>query len=166
MPNGVDGPRYFASIESSGAALSHHLDELGISQYSAYAQRAQWRQGGVEAIGIKRRSPSLPKPKQPSSSQRARSAMAAKLAEPPNHQRYKQRSPLVETIFAQIKHNRGIRRFQRRGLRAVNAEWKLHAMVHNIAKLRMALTTPPQPLAPVMECRIFTGRSSRFALVT
>lgn len=156
----------FAAIEASGASLSHHLDELGISLSSAYTQRARWRQGGVGSIGIKRRASSIPKPKRPSPSQRARSAMAAKLAEPSNRLCYKQRSHLVETIFAQIKHNRGIRRFQRRGLRAVNAEWKLHAMVHNIAKLRLALTTPPQPLAPVMECRIFTGRSNRFALVT
>ncbi len=156
----------FAAIEASGAALSDHLDELGISRHSAYTQRARWRQGGVGAIGVKHRATCLAKPKQPSPSQRARSAMAAKLAEPYNRKRYKQRSHLVETIFAQIKHNRGIRRFQRRGLSAVNAEWELHAMVHNITKLRLALTTPPQPFAPAMECRIFTTWSSRFALVT
>ena len=38
-------------------------------------------------------------------------------------------------MFGQTKHNRGIRRFARRGMTAVNSEWKLIAATHNILKL-------------------------------
>ena len=41
----------------------------------------------------------------------------------------------IEPIFGQIKELRRARRFQRRGLPAVDCEWKLLAMTHNILKM-------------------------------
>ncbi|MCB0906922.1 MAG: transposase [Nocardioidaceae bacterium] len=38
---------------------------------------------------------------------------------------YKKRAPSIEPVFAQIKHNRGIRTISRRGLSAADSEWKL-----------------------------------------
>ena len=38
---------------------------------------------------------------------------------------YKQRQPMIEPVFGQTKHNRGIARFQRRRRAAVHAEWRL-----------------------------------------
>jgi hypothetical protein len=38
---------------------------------------------------------------------------------------YRQRQHLIETLFGSIKHNRGFRRFQRRGRAAVRTEWCL-----------------------------------------
>src|ERR687893_830883 len=38
---------------------------------------------------------------------------------------YRQRQPMIEPVFGQTKHNRGIGRFQRRGRAAVTAEWRL-----------------------------------------
>jgi hypothetical protein len=38
-------------------------------------------------------------------------------------------------VFGHTKHNRGIRRFARRGLSAVDSEWKLIAATHNLLKL-------------------------------
>ena len=48
---------------------------------------------------------------------------------------YAKRQYTVEPVFGQIKENRGYRRFMRRGHCAVNAEWKLLALTHNLLKL-------------------------------
>ena len=45
---------------------------------------------------------------------------------------YKKRQATVEPVFGQIKHNRGIDRFQRRGRSAVRSEWRLAAATHNL----------------------------------
>ena len=48
---------------------------------------------------------------------------------------YAKRSITVEPVFGQIKEARGARRFHRRGLSAVDCEWKLLATTHNILKM-------------------------------
>jgi hypothetical protein len=48
---------------------------------------------------------------------------------------YTRRQHMIETVFADTKHNRGIRRFSRRGLAACRAEWRLIAATHNLLKL-------------------------------
>jgi len=41
----------------------------------------------------------------------------------------------IEPVFGNIKGNRGYRRFARRGLSAVNSEWRLICATHNLMKL-------------------------------
>jgi transposase len=48
---------------------------------------------------------------------------------------YRRRQQIVEPVFANTKFLRRIDRFQRRGLRACQAEWKLIAATHNLLKL-------------------------------
>jgi Transposase DDE domain/Transposase domain (DUF772) len=48
---------------------------------------------------------------------------------------YRQRQPMIEPVFGQTKHNRGIGRFQRRGRAAVRTEWRLITATHNLLKL-------------------------------
>lgn len=48
---------------------------------------------------------------------------------------YKKRGQTVEAVFGQIKDNRGIRSFMRRGLEACSEEWKLICATHNLLKL-------------------------------
>jgi hypothetical protein len=48
---------------------------------------------------------------------------------------YRKRQGQVEPVFAQIKHNRGVRRFSRRGRSAVRSEWRLLTATHNRRKL-------------------------------
>jgi hypothetical protein len=48
---------------------------------------------------------------------------------------YRKRQGTVEPVFAQIKFNRRIDRFQRRGRSAVRSEWRLAAATHNLLKL-------------------------------
>jgi transposase len=51
------------------------------------------------------------------------------------HTLYKHRKSTVEPVFAQIKFNRKINRFQRRGRAAALSEWRLVAATHNLMKL-------------------------------
>ncbi|MGH9023557.1 MAG: transposase [Acidimicrobiia bacterium] len=48
---------------------------------------------------------------------------------------YGRRSCTVEPIFGQVKENRGIRRFMRRGLAAAESEWQLVCATSNVLKL-------------------------------
>jgi hypothetical protein len=71
-----------------------------------------------------------------------RQAMAAKLTSPDGKARYTLRKQSIEPVFGQLKELRGVRRFQRRGLRACTAEWQLVCGTHNLLKLwRQGLAT-------------------------
>jgi hypothetical protein len=64
-----------------------------------------------------------------------RAEMEARLAEETNAELYARRKVTVEPVFGQIKSNRGYRGFTRRGLAAVDSEWKLICAGHNLLKL-------------------------------
>jgi transposase len=71
-------------------------------------------------------------------------AMRRVLATPEGRELYRQRQITIEPVFGQIKFNRTIKRFQRRGRTAVRSEWRMIAATHNILKLhhhRLAATT-------------------------
>lgn len=63
--------------------------------------------------------------------------MIAKLDSPPGRRIYKKRAATIEPVFAQLKHNRGIRTISRRGLAAADSEWKL-ICTHNLLKVYRA----------------------------
>jgi DDE family transposase len=48
---------------------------------------------------------------------------------------YSRRLRMVEPVFGQIKTNRRIGRFKRRGRAAARSEWRLIAATHNLLKL-------------------------------
>jgi hypothetical protein len=50
-------------------------------------------------------------------------------------QLYSQRIGTVEPVFANIRHNKRLTRFNHRGREKVNTQWNLYCMVHNIEKL-------------------------------
>ncbi len=64
-----------------------------------------------------------------------RAAMTAKLQSDDGKVRYAKRKQAVEPVFGQVKDVSGARRFQRRGLRACQSEWKLLCGTHNLLKL-------------------------------
>jgi hypothetical protein len=73
------------------------------------------------------------------------SFMRRVLATPAGHDLYRQRQITIEPVFGQIKFNRAIKRFQRRGRAACRSEWRLIAATHNLLKLhnhRLAAATP------------------------
>jgi hypothetical protein len=57
------------------------------------------------------------------------------LATPEGRSLYRQRQITVEPVFGQIKFNRAIKRFQRRGRSACRSKWRLIAATHNLLKL-------------------------------
>jgi transposase/predicted XRE-type DNA-binding protein len=61
--------------------------------------------------------------------------MVSKLDTQRGQRLYKKRAAIIEPVFAHIKHNRGIRNLTRRGLPAVDSEWKLITATHNLLKL-------------------------------
>jgi transposase len=61
--------------------------------------------------------------------------MREQLATDEGKQLYRQRQAIIEPVFAQTKHNRRVDRFQRRGLGACRAEWRLITATHNLLKL-------------------------------
>ena len=48
---------------------------------------------------------------------------------------YRKRQPMIEPVFAQMKFNRRLDRFKRRGRGAVRTEWRLITATHNLLKL-------------------------------
>ena len=57
------------------------------------------------------------------------------LATPDGRALYRRRQARIEPVFGQLKFNRQISRFQRRGRAACRSEWRLIAATHNILKL-------------------------------
>ncbi len=55
---------------------------------------------------------------------------------------YRKRQGMIEPVFAQVKFNRKIDRFQRRGRAAARSEWRLIAATHNLLKLHNHQTAP------------------------
>ena len=57
------------------------------------------------------------------------------LASERGEEHYSRRLGMVEPVFGQIKANRRIGRFKRRGRAAARSEWRLIAATHNLLKL-------------------------------
>ena len=57
------------------------------------------------------------------------------LATPDGRALYRRRQATIEPVFGQLKCNRQITRFQRRGRAACRSEWRLIAATHNLLKL-------------------------------
>jgi transposase len=64
------------------------------------------------------------------------------LRTPQGSDAYKQRSSLIEPVFGDRKHNRGIRSFRRRGIDAVRSEWAFIHLAGNMRKLYQHRSAP------------------------
>ena len=93
-----------------------------------------------------------------SDAQKARHLMETRLADPELRAVYRQRGPTIEGVFADTKHNRGITRFSRRGLKACAAEWKLIHIAANIRKIHSHRQTNTRPGPTAGPCRRVTVR--------
>jgi transposase len=128
----------FQRCHDTDGDIRYYLDELGLSQSQAYAGYRHWLSTGDAQARRPRAAVPRPQPKT-----QARWDMDTRLADPTNRARYRQRGPLIEGTFATIKTRRGGRRFIRRGLDAVNAEFHLDAIAHNITKITAAIAPRP-----------------------
>jgi transposase len=48
---------------------------------------------------------------------------------------YRRRKAIIEPVFGQIKHARGLRQFSLRGIKNVAAEWQIWCLSHNLLKM-------------------------------
>lgn len=128
-----------ANLEAVGATRPRQV--LADAGYWSKAQIADLERRGIEALvppdGHVRDKP-------PPKAKRAGpyAEMREKLRSERGRKLYRRRQQIVEPIFAQVKVNRGIDRFQRRGLAACGAELRLIAATHNLLKLWRAAPGP------------------------
>ena len=93
------------------------------------------RADGIEVlVPTANRHRSTPRRARPRQGEQAR-RIEAILATEQGAALYRRRQQIVEPIFAQTKVLRRTDRFQRRGLGACRAEWRLIAATHNLLKL-------------------------------
>jgi transposase len=108
-------------------------EQLGISPERVGYLRKQWVTSGDPDAVRPRRLPGEPRrPSGPSPAARTRQAMDSRLARPAGRSLYRQRKAIIEPVFGDIKTNRRINRFLRRGIDMVTAEWLWILLGHNL----------------------------------
>jgi transposase len=82
--------------------------------------------------------------------QTIRDHVGRRMATPEGCAIYKSRAPLVEGVFAGIKHGMGIRRFLVRGLDKVRTEWQWICTAFNLKKQLRSLRQPRPTTTPLI----------------
>lgn len=77
-------------------------------------------------------------------------AMRQTLSHPSARANYVRRAAMVEPVFADLRQIQGLRRFLRRGIERVRAEFSLHAIAHNLGRLVAALGVELSSLCAVL----------------
>jgi transposase len=132
----------FGHLEPMVRATQHELRgvELG-DPHVVLADAGYWHQRQIETVaseGIQvlvSPDSSLRKSPRPGWTGGLYDAMRSMLASPEGRALYRQRQATIEPVFGQLKFNRQIQRFQRRGRAACRSEWRLIAATHNLLKL-------------------------------
>ncbi|MGH2874245.1 MAG: transposase, partial [Solirubrobacteraceae bacterium] len=130
----------FGHLEPVVRATLRELENAGVSDRpeTVLADAGYWHTGQMENIvsdGMQVLVPpdsGLRKDIRPGWDKGPYAFMRAVLSSDVGHELYKHRKATVEPVFAQNKHNRNFRRFQRRGRAAARSEWRLQAAVHNL----------------------------------
>jgi transposase len=133
----------FGHLEPVVNATLRQLDAAGVTKRpeTVLADAGYWHKEQMENIvsdGIQVLVPpdsGLRKGVRPGWDKGMYAFMRRVLASEHGHALYKHRKSTVEPVFAQIKFNRKINRFQRRGRAAALSEWRLVAATHNLLKL-------------------------------
>jgi transposase len=139
--SGQLGPMIRQTVETLAAAGCQH--RIG----TVLADGGYWNNTHITALGqegmqviVPTRSAARTKARKLSPKQGPEAERIDRLLETPDGKAlYARRQHMIETVFANTKFNRGIRRFHRRGLAACRAEWRLIAATHNLLKLHRAL---------------------------
>jgi hypothetical protein len=133
----------FGHLEPVVNAALRELNQAGVTQRpeTVLADAGYWHKEQIESIvsdGIQVLVPpdgGLRKDIRPGWDKGMYALMRRVLSGDHGHAIYKHRKATVEPVFAQVKFNRKINRFQRRGRAAALSEWRLVAATHNLMKL-------------------------------
>lgn len=125
-----DQPRVL--LADKGYWNQHAIDELEAGEQPLTVLVATMRDRD-----LRRGDDPRPEPSQPTLAR-----MHRRLQHPTARRFYRRRSAMIEPVFGQRKTNLHLDRFLRRGLDAVNAEWALEIIAHNLTKLHRATPAP------------------------
>ena len=118
--------------------LRQAAEILGLSVPRVGELKLAWQRDGSPDAIRPRSLPGQPKPKPPKGptrAARARHAMDTRLASPAGRSLYRQRQAIIEPVFGDIKTNRRITRFARRGIDKTRTEWQWILTGHNLTIL-------------------------------
>jgi hypothetical protein len=132
-----------ANLQPMVASARAELQAAGVEQRPGVvlADAGNWKNEAIEALvgqGIQTLvAPDADKRKEPRPGRRGGLYDFTRrvLATDWGAQLYLRRQGSVESVFGQIKANRGANRFLRRGRAAVRSEWRLLAATNNLLKL-------------------------------
>jgi transposase len=118
--------KVIARVVAGQLILREAADLLGMSVPRVGELSLAWRNAGGPD-GIRPRSlPGVPRPtapRSPTRPARARHDMDTRLASPAGRSLYRQRQSIIEPVFGDLKMNRRLGRFLRRGTDKVRTEW-------------------------------------------
>jgi len=115
-------------LADTGFYANQNVAELqarGIDAYVPDPNLAHELHSGIPSPGYGRMQPSDPH----------LLAMREKLRTTEGRRRYRKRKAIVEPVFGVLKEQRGMRKFQLRGLDKVNTEWMWAALAYNLGRL-------------------------------
>ena len=129
----------FGHLEPMVRAAQRELHAVGVDDPDVVlADAGYWHQRQIEAVvsdGIQvlvTPDSSLRKGARPGWTGGLYDVMRRALTTPDGRALYRRRQATIEPVFGQIKFNRQIRRFQRRGRSACRSEWRFIAATHNL----------------------------------
>jgi len=135
---GVD----FEQLDPMISAAERELKNAGVTERPAVvlADAGYWSNGHIDALRERGMTPIVAPDTTRNRPRKTRLGgpydfMRRVLATESGGALYSQRQWMVEPVFAQIKANRRIERFKRRGRAAARSEWRLIAATHNLLKL-------------------------------
>jgi hypothetical protein len=138
----VDAPD-FGHLEPMLDSTLRHLERHGVSDMpdAVLGDAGYWHSRQIESIterGIEVLIPpdgTMREGKRPGWENGLYELMRQRLSTDRGRELYAQRKITVEPVYGQIKYNRRIDRFMRRGRAAAQSEWRLVAATHNLLKL-------------------------------
>jgi hypothetical protein len=138
----VDAPD-FGHLEPMLDTTLRHLERHGVTDRPEVllADAGYWHKAQMQAIedrGIEVLAPpdgNMREGKRPGWNHGLYQQMRDKLTSDRGRKLYAQRKITIEPVFGQIKHNRRVDRFMRRGRAAARSEWRLVTATHNLMKL-------------------------------
>jgi hypothetical protein len=133
----------FGHLEPMVTAAQRELEAAGVAESpeTVVADTGYWHQVQMEAVVDRGIQVIIPpdaikrKGARPGWDGGLYAFMRRVIASDAGGELYRRRQGMIEPVFAQVKFNRKIDRFQRRGRSAVRSEWRLIAATHNLLKL-------------------------------
>jgi transposase len=147
----ADAPEFISLMQAASAAA----DRIGAGPIgtvladAGYLSADNLTEPGPDrliAVGKRRdleRAARSGEPPDESSGAESIQAMRDRLRTPEGMASYRQRGPIIETVFGHGKHNLRFTRFTGCGLARARAEWTFHTTVHNLAKIMGKIAGEP-----------------------